>query len=488
MPRVYRLNHQPDVDLNWDVNPGACSYINGLVPLQNGNMGTINGNANTSFNVTGEDILHGQMFMQTDGTVRLLAFRKNDIDEYASDSTRTNRATGLTTSTGTWSAASWGNQIIAVSKQVATQSSTGAGFTALGGSPPKAARIASNVNFVMVADVDDGGSNVYPDMVWWSGIRNPATWTPSQATQAGNVRLLDTPGAITELVAYGNKFVAFKENAIYLGTYIGPPYVFSWQVVSSNIGCSYPKAVAECDGRLYFVHNSGFYSFDGQSVQNIGVGIASIVDEFRTSDKGNAVADEKEGVVWFATHGVAVGGGTYYTIKLYPYNVRTGLWGGVVISDLGSGTGRPQALVKSTYAERFAFGLGNGGTIAYFDNDTSPRFRVCVYPDTPTIGPAIYTGYVGNNDVAGRITRTHVRMIRGVGAAPTLTSAYLYGYSDENGSSADTTKSLTWNSEFLSLDGAVMAKYAKTEIQFSNSTAKMEVAGIGFDVVYGGKR
>ena len=90
---------------------------------------------------------------------------------------------------------------------------TGAGFSALGGSSPKAAHIAANVNFVMMADVDDGGSNVYTDMVWWSGIRNPATWTPSQATQAGNIRLLDIPGVRDGIVDFAHKLTATPAEA-----------------------------------------------------------------------------------------------------------------------------------------------------------------------------------------------------------------------------------------------------------------------------------
>lgn len=486
MPQVYRLNYQPDLDRNWNANPGLCSDMTGLVPLQNGNLCSLVDSSNLSFNTTGADVLSAEMFTQTDGSVRLLAFRVNDIDEYTSGATRTNRATGLTTATD-WAAAAWGNQIIAVSKANATQSSTGAGFTALGGSSPKAKLIAANVNFVMMADVDDGGSNVYTDMVWWSALRNPSSWAPSLATQAGNVRLLDTPGPIKQLVAFQDKFIAFKENSIYMGQYVGPPYVFSWRVINSSIGLSFYKCVTECDGKLFFVHKSGFYSFDGQQFANIGHGVISRIDDFQYATP-SMVADEAEGVVWFFAYVIIVGGGTTY--RLYPicYNARTGLWSNVGHKfSATSTTGSPQAVVVATHAQRDAFhALGNLSGFSYFSNGSTPAYVAVAYPYTSTGTASFTTGFVGSNDIAPTMIRVYPRFVYGDGSS--ISSASISGYNDESlaGVGSDGSHTLAWNAEYGTLDGR--AQYRYKVISVALSAGLYQIGGLGIEVSGGAKR
>lgn len=486
MPQVYRLNYQPDLDRNWNANPGLCSDMSGLVPLQNGNLCTVLNESNVSFASTGEDVLSAEMFTKTDGSVRLLAFRTTNIDEYDVAGTRTNRATGLTTATD-WAAAAWGNQIIAVSKANATQSSTGAGFTALGGSSPKAKLIAANVNFVMMADVDDGGSNVYTDMVWWSALRNPSSWAPNLATQAGNVRLLDTPGPIKQLVAFQDKFIAFKENSIYMGQYVGPPYVFSWKVINSTIGLSFYKCVTECDGKLFFVHHSGFYSFDGQQFSNIGQGVISKIDEFQYAIP-TAVSDESQGVVWFCPYVIVIGGGTSYRLRPLCYNARTGLWSNVGnVLSATSGTASPQAVVVATYTQRYAFHTtGTKIGFAYFSNASSPKYVGVAYPALSTGTASLYTGFIGNNDMAPTMVRVYPRFVYGDGSA--ISSAAISGYNDESlaGVGSDGSHTLTWNAEYGTLDGRAQYRYKVIYIAFS--AALFQLGGLGIEVSGGAKR
>ena len=494
MPTVYRLNYCPDLDTNWSINPGACTDMEGLAPLANGNLTTFGDDAGHGFSTTGSDVLHAEMFTKTDGTVRLLAFRAGDIDEYASDATRTNRGTGYTTASD-WDAAAWGNQIIAVSKANATQSSTGAGFTALGGSSPKAARIAANANFVMMADVDDGGSNVYADMVWWCGIRNPATWTPAQATQAGNVRLLDEPGPIVAIAAFGDKFLAFKENAIFLGQYIGPPYVFSWRVISNVVGLSYPKALTICDGKMYFVHRTGFFAFDGQQVSNVGQGVNSI-----PASKGGggglvpmrAASSEIEGIVWFC--GYFVVSGTSYYMNVLALNARTGLWarmGRTILS------GDVQCPVVCTQAQLAAFreptdSLSDVDPVAdltYFDNSSSPAYKVAtISRDTPEVAdvraPTVTTGLIGTPERAGKMVRVYPRVVRGDPSDGTST-AYMRPLQTEYGSVSSSL--MSYNTELGTYDAVSDARYHSIQINWTTA-ANFEMAGLGVDRVETGKR
>lgn len=487
MPLVYRLNYQPDLDQNWAVNPGVCSAMSGLVQLQNGCLGSLDTKINSGgFSVTGSDHLRMQMFTQVNGSIRLLTFRAANIDEYTSGGVRTNRGTGYSTSTD-WDATAYGNQIIACNYLDATQSSTGAGFSGLGGGSPKARRVGSNVNFVMFGDVDDGGSNVYSDMVWWSGIRNPNTYTPSQATQAGQVRLLDTPGAITKIVPFRDKFVVFKANSIYVGTYIGPPYVWGFQVVHNSIGATSPNSVVEFEGKLYFLHCSGVYVFDGQTLQSIGSGVIRTMTSYNVElNHVKASADSKEGLVWFVVYDEVAGSGTQNAMYAFGFNVRTGLWCGLGDVFTKSDAGAPQQpILIATQNQMVAF--NNVFTVAgfgYIDNAAAAVFSCSRYGASflSDVAGSFTTGYIGSSDLVSRVTSVYPRLTDrppyASGSPNPISSAVLTGYQNEYEQNAQGTANLAWNAEMTMLDGVMAARYKTVTVTFAASKL-VTLAGLG---------
>lgn len=484
MPQVYPLTWQPDVDLNWSLNPGVCTSTANLFPRQNGHLAGAVSSANLGFAVTGLDAMHAEIFMQVNASARLLVFRTSNIDEYTNAGVRTNRGTGYSASTTDWNATAVGNQIIACNYLDATQSSTGAGFSGLGGGSPKARYIASNINFVMLADVDDGGSNVFSDMVWWSGIRNQNTFVPSQATQAGFIRLLDAPGPIKNIVPLGDKFVAFKGDSIFVGTYVGPPYVFSWRLVANNIGLTYPKALTELDGKLYFIHRTGIFSFDGQQVQNIGHGVWGTMNGEATQSVFRLRGDVIEGNLWVVGYDAQVGAHTRYLMYVYSFNARTGQWArvGLVGSFTdGSADNPPQPVVYGTTSEYRAFNdtWGVYAGFAYLDNLT-PQIANVTAGNVSASGVTVTTGFIGANDNVARTTRVYPRLV-GVSSSSPYTSGTLTPYVTEFGS-AGTAVTLGYNSNTDTLDGVLAARLRTVGLTFASSKI-VNIAGIGVDNV-----
>lgn len=508
MPQIYPVYYAPDIDNSWAVAPGALTDINGLAPLQDGPYGSV-GFANLFGATTLTGIaLKGKLYRQVDGSVRLLAFTKTDIDEYDSNGTRTNRGTGYNAGTTNWESAAWGNQIIAVNYLDAPQSSTGAGFSALSGSPPKARYIASNIDFVMMADVNDGGSNNYSDMVWWCGIRNPGQWAPSLQYQSGNVRLLASPGPIRKLVAFRGGFIAFKDNAIFLGQYVGTgpgQYIFRWDLISNKVGLSASDSVVECDNKLYFLHTTGVYEFDGQSLNNISRPIhrtllsdSSLFSTNRrpaiTGVSANAlstiqaVSDDVEGIVWFQLGVISTlsirPGGTY----LYGYNVRSQKWARLSFStDLGS-NGLTPVLVTGSSADRAAFKADAYGRFWMFHNNAagSPTIQSYRYPYSNTIQPTYTTGVVGSNDGSTLSRKHYWRTLYGTDTDNSLSLSVL-GYTTENRNTTNGTASGAVNTELDEGDFTLSARYKTATVTWSASK-NVVLAGIGFDVQGGGRR
>lgn len=494
MATIYPLNYRSNSDYYWGVNPGSCTDMSYLMPAQDGSMCSVKVDGGAGFSLTGSDSLHAEVFTQTNATARLLVFRKQNIDEYTSGGVRTNRGTGYNASTTDWNATAWGNQIIACNYLDATQSSTGAGFSALGGGSPKARYIASNINFVMLADVDDSGSNVYSDMVWWSAIRNPNSWTPSIATQAGNIRLLDAPGPIKQIVAFKDKFYAFKENSFFEGTFVGPPYVFSWRPISFTIGMSYPKAITEVDGKLFWAHVSGVYSFDGGSVKNIG---SSMWIPYESATSAIRMrGDDINGCVFLGVYNQVVSAFTQNQLYVYCYNCRTGQWSriGLVCSSDPNANNPEPPMVYGTTAEYRAFNSlwGAFSGFAWIDNAASPKISLLMgassasIPSTLDNQASVTTGIIGDNDDIGKTIMVYPRLMNGSTFFSPISSATMSMFTNE-ANSPDGTVSLGWNSGTLTLDGTATSRYRSVTITFA-SGKKIKLGGIGFMTLQSGKK
>jgi hypothetical protein len=488
---IYELTYAPNLDTSWNVNPGALVGMDGFAPLPNRAYGSV-AIADWMTNITGADTLDAKMFRQVDGSVRLLLFRESNIDEYSTGGVRTNRGSGYTSSAD-WNSAAWGNQIIATNYLDAPQSSTGAGFSALSGTPPKGRFVASNVNFVMFADVDDGGSNVYSDMVWWSAIQNPTSWTASIATQAGNVRLLDSPGPITALVAFRDKFICFKKNSIFVGEYVGPPFIFQWRMISNRVGCVAPKSVVECDNALYWIDTAGIFRYDGSSIVNIGVPVfqtilntityhGSLATDYTAVPitKVRATADDNYGVIWFAVYTLSdISNVEHYSMYCFNYNVRTGKWGRCTLAPQAQTLVTiPPTFVRASTADINDFIQLSLPGILFVNNATSNAIKKATYPTSASgVTPSVSTGLWGSIDGSSPDTRLYVRAL--AGSDPTaMETCTVYGYASEITSSVQDTKTASLNSALSCFDYKMNARFKQAVVSDTGGNITL-VSGIG---------
>ena len=502
MPQIVPVTYQPDLDTSWGIAPGSVTALTNFLPTKRGTYGSVGVTQYGSFSGMTTFPVISYLFRQVNGTMRLLCFNKTSIDEYDSSATRTSRGTGYT-STGTWQAAAQGNAIVAVSLANATQVSTGAGFTGLGGGAPQAAFIVSNAGFLLMANTFDGVSTTLPDQVAWSALQNYTSWTPSAATQAGNIRLLDAPGPITALANLRETVVAFKDNAIFIGQYVGTPLLWAWRMVTDRIGCAGGEAVCEYNGVLYFLHSSGVYSFDGSQIVPIGLPINNVLlnnagyltypgSGSLGSVTGSIVAtqtvvDDINGTVIF---GPQCGGATVGHRRIwFGYNVFSQKWGQFQMPQINSQNGSwDVSAVKAKYAD-----------VQSFLADTTARGLVCQqsstggtntmnairYPSAPVQiqgggQPSLTTGMIGSNDGANAITRVQYRCLPGTdaGAAFSLT-ANGYQTEDQNITNGVTVQGVINTTTDLG-DIQISAKFCTVTLTW-NFSKITELAGIGIE-------
>ena len=102
-----------------------------------------------------------------------------------------------------------------------------------------------------------------PLLIRWSDQENYADWTPSTTNQAGDYRLSQGSQIITALQAR-QEILVWTDAAIYSMQYLGPPYVWGFQIMGSNISIVSPNAVATANNVTYWMGTDKFYMYSGR--------------------------------------------------------------------------------------------------------------------------------------------------------------------------------------------------------------------------------
>lgn len=128
-------------------------------------------------------------------------------------------------------------------------------------------------NFVMVSDasrfilafgVNDYGSTVQdPLLIRWSDQESFATWIPAVTNQAGSYRLSHGSQIITAMQTR-QEILVLTDAAIYSMQYLGPPYVWSFQIMGDNISIAGPNAIATANNITYWMGTDKFYMYSGR--------------------------------------------------------------------------------------------------------------------------------------------------------------------------------------------------------------------------------
>jgi hypothetical protein len=97
----------------------------------------------------------------------------------------------------------------------------------------------------------------------WSDQENLLVWTPAITNQAGDYRLSHGSSIITAQQTR-QEILVFTDSAIYSMQYLGPPYVWSFQILGDNISIAGPNAVASATNITYWMGLDQFYMYSGR--------------------------------------------------------------------------------------------------------------------------------------------------------------------------------------------------------------------------------
>jgi hypothetical protein len=135
----------------------------------------------------------------------------------------------------------------------------------------------SLVNQILVSDasrfVITFGSNdpsgtlhtttINPMLIRWSAQEDYSTWTPSTTNQAGDY-LLSRGSQIVAAIQTRQEILVLTDAAIYSMQYLGPPYVWGFQILGDNISIAGPNAIATANNITYWMGTDKFYMYSGR--------------------------------------------------------------------------------------------------------------------------------------------------------------------------------------------------------------------------------
>lgn len=254
-----------------------------------------------------------------------------------------------------WSIAQFADATLAATISEPVQRSiSGGAFAGVSGSP-NARIVVSAAGFAVALNTSSSA-----DQWYCSAYLDDTDWTLDVTTQCVAGRLVDAPGAITAAKPLGNDVVAYKESAIFVGTYAGPPAVWQFARVSGDIGCVGVDAIAETPQGHVFVGRDNVYLFDGAVPRPLATGAVRrwLFNEMSGDrrDLCKLMWDRENHLVWIFYPGA----GSSECDRCVVYHMLTQRWG---VADQTAEAVVPYVTSSITY---------DGGTPLVTDYDTGP--------------------------------------------------------------------------------------------------------------------
>ena len=201
---------------------------------------------------------------------------------------------------------------------------------------------------VMVSDIDQhviafgsnpiGSSQIDPLFIRFSDQENAADWTPTATNTAGGVRI-NSGSEIIGAVQGRQEIIIFTDVSVHSMRFVGAPFTFQFQTISSDISMISPNAAVNARGSVYFMDKGGFYVYNG-SVQPLPCSVKEFV--FSNLNLGQAFkvfAAENNAfseVTWF----YPVGSGQTEITNYVTFNYAENLWSvGTLVRGAWRGTG-----------------------------------------------------------------------------------------------------------------------------------------------------
>jgi hypothetical protein len=219
--------------------------------------------------------------------------------------------------------------------------------------------IASSIQRFVVAlganpyDPSDANTPFDPMLVRWSDQENPFEWQPAVTNQSGEFRLSHGSFIMAGLPSRQENLI-WTDSALYTMKYLGPPYVWGFDVLAENISVMSPHSMVVANNVAYWMGVDKFYAYNGR-VETLPCAVRQFVFADLNRDQAYQVfAGQNEGyneIWWFYCSGTST---TLDKYVIYNYLDNAWYYGNMARTAwLDSGT-RPYPMA-ATYSNKVVY-------------------------------------------------------------------------------------------------------------------------------------
>jgi hypothetical protein len=242
---------------------------------------------------------------------------------------------------------------------------------------------------VLVSDIDRHvicfGCNTYgtttqdPLMIRWSDQESIAEWTITATTTAGSLRL-GSGSTFVQAVETKREILVWTDTSLHSMRYIGAPFIFGIQQLSSNITIAGPNAAVAVEDVVFWMGLDTFYIYSGGTQQLPCPVKDKVFLDFNYSQKDKAFAavnSEYGEVIWFYpsdSNSLAnEGTGDIDRYVIYNYNEKVWYYGSIIRTAwLDRGIRNYPIAAGSSYLYNHEYGNNDDGSAMTSYIESSP--------------------------------------------------------------------------------------------------------------------
>ena len=139
-----------------------------------------------------------------------------------------------------------------------------------------------------------------PMLIRWSDQENYQVWNPAATNQAGSFRL-SSGSFIVAQQQTRQEILVWTDAALYSMQYLGPPFVWGFNILADNLSIISPNAIATANNVTYWMGADKFYAYSGR-VETLPCSLRQYVfGDINTTQSSQFFAGTNEGYseVWW---------------------------------------------------------------------------------------------------------------------------------------------------------------------------------------------
>jgi hypothetical protein len=217
---------------------------------------------------------------------------------------------------------------------------------------------------VIAFGANQGGSTAQDRLlIRFSSQEDPYTWTPTATNTAGDLRL-GSGSAIIRAVETKREILVFTEVALYSMQYVGPPYTFGIQLISTNISVNGYNSLVAVDDTVFWMGDTEFYVYAGKTDPLLCPLKDYVFNDFNFDERDKVYAalnSEYNEITWFYPSASSLENDLYVTFN---YKEQAWTYGALARTAwLDHGVRQyPQATSPDQYLYNHEFGTDDGST------------------------------------------------------------------------------------------------------------------------------